>query len=127
MRVKKNDINRVSHATGVNRAARFYQQTFANGRRWLAKKSAHALKRVFRSPGAKHRPAVGREQRSLFHRVPAETNLITSGKARMMKVTGKMNNTSGAISLTGASMAIFSAAWNRSVRRWLAITLSTGP
>ena len=127
MRVKKNDIDRVSHATRVNRATRFYEQPFANGRRWLTEKSAHALKRMLCSPSAKHPPPVGRKQRPLFHRVPAETNFITSGKARMMKVTGNMNNTSGAISFTGASIAIFSAAWNRSVRRWFAITLSTGP
>src|SRR5690606_8544377 len=51
------------------------------------------------------------------HRIPDARNFMAIGKPSIRNVSGKINTSKGKMSLTGASIACFSARWNRSVRR----------
>lgn len=107
--LEEKHINRVGHGAGVDARAGSQQQRLTRRRIRARQQASGTLEQALGTTDVGNdRLTVGTET-TFFHNVPWERNFITSGKARMMNVTGKINNTSGATSFTGASMASFSA------------------
>ncbi len=114
----KYDIECETHAKRVNRSTVIDPEALTRSERWPTEQAARPLPGIRRAAGPfQNGPAAFIKHTPLSQRIPCCLIIMTIGNASTMKVVGKINKTKGSMSFTGASMANFSARWNRSVRR----------
>ncbi len=109
--VQKYQVKRVTHANGVHHVASGDQQPFASQKWRPPEQTTHSFNGAGGFPHPLHKATVvGFTVNSAqLQNSPDFKNFIAIGKPMTMKVTGKINIISGPISLTGASIACFSA------------------
>ena len=110
------NIQRVAHAEGVDAGARRNQQSLGSIQRSADEQSESTGNERVGHPDLQ-KAAGSRALVVSHHHSPAFSNCMAIGKPMTRNVQGKMNAMRGKSIFTGASRAIFSARWNRSVRR----------
>src|SRR5690606_369824 len=126
--VDEHQVDRFAHAERMDQAARTYPECMAPGEPFATEEPAQAIGKAFGHEHLENGSLRGQEREpALAHQKrPSCTSCIAMGKSSTANVPGKMKATSGSSSLTGASIARFSAARNRSLRRCWACARSRG-
>jgi len=109
--IEKDYVDRILHKPGVYRIAGLDKKSRSGFQNRCSQKSPCSFQHSLRKPDTLQKKGIGSSAADLtrYQNIPSRRNFMRMGKAKTIKVVGKMKMTSGPISLTGASMAFFSA------------------